>query len=122
MKITIPQFIVNFFSKKTEEAIKRYSKGKSKKFKKLLNKALKDKKLYKAENITGFIQALVAVTVVLSVGLVVTSKVGEQLSASNSTAAVGNAISTIPNTIGVFITVAVAMLVIGFATRLATYK
>lgn len=73
-------------------------------------------------NIQGFILSIVGVAVVLAVGLIVLaqlqtnalSSTGGSTVASNSTGAIITQLGTVPQWIGIIITVALAFIVLGY--------
>jgi len=73
-------------------------------------------------NIQGFILSIVGVAVVLAVGLIVLSQLqtnsksaaGATTLASNSTGAIITQLATVPQWIGIIITVALAFIVLGY--------
>lgn len=78
------------------------------------------------EDIQGFILSIVGIAVVLAVGLIVLGQLrvnidngtanvdGVNSSASNATASIVSQMATIPNWIGILITVALAFIVLGY--------
>lgn len=84
-------------------------------------KALTSMKLVEG-NIQGFILSIVGVAVVLAVGLIVLSQLqtnslkstGATTIASNSTGAIITQLGTVPQWIGIIITVALAFIVLGY--------
>jgi hypothetical protein len=78
------------------------------------------------ENLQGFILSIVGIAVVLAVGLIVLGQLRNNLatgeanidginsSAWNSTGSILQQMSTIPNWIGILITVALAFIVLGY--------
>ena len=69
-----------------------------------------------AGNMQGFVLAIVGVAVVLAVGLVVLTELGNSVggTANTTTQTIITKLSTIPTWIGILITVALAFIVLGY--------
>jgi hypothetical protein len=86
------------------------------------------KKMHKkeVENLQGFILSIVGIAVVLAVGLIVLGQLrtniqtgtanvdGINSTADNATGAILSQMATIPNWVGILITVALAFIVLGY--------
>jgi ABC-type antimicrobial peptide transport system permease subunit len=70
------------------------------------------------ENLQGFILSIVGIAVVLAVGLIVLQQLANQTTAGtyerNATNAIASQLGTVPNWIGILITVALAFIVLGY--------
>ena len=70
------------------------------------------------DNLQGFILSIVGIAVVLAVGLIVLQQLANQTTAGtyerNATTAITAQLSTVPNWIGILITVALAFIVLGY--------
>ena len=70
------------------------------------------------EDIQGFILSIVGIAVVLAVGLIVLGQLATQTTAGsaerNATNAISAQLGTVPNWIGILITVALAFIVLGY--------
>jgi ABC-type antimicrobial peptide transport system permease subunit len=70
------------------------------------------------ENLQGFILSIVGIAVVLAVGLIVLGQLSLQTTAGsyerNATNAIAAQLGTVPNWIGILITVALAFIVLGY--------
>lgn len=70
------------------------------------------------ENLQGFILSIVGIAVVLTVGLIVLGQLTKQTTSGtaeyNATVAIGQQLGTVPNWIGILITVALAFIVLGY--------
>jgi hypothetical protein len=70
------------------------------------------------ENLQGFILSIVGIAVVLAVGLIVLGQLAAQTTAGsyerNATNAISAQLGTVPNWIGILITVALAFIVLGY--------
>jgi multisubunit Na+/H+ antiporter MnhB subunit len=70
------------------------------------------------ENLQGFILSIVGIAVVLAVGLIVLGQLANQTTAGtaerNATTAIAAQLGTVPNWIGILITVALAFIVLGY--------